>query len=97
MRDHNHGRSPNRIRHYEAVAREFEALGVQEFNRRYLTEDILDRLARARAQLRDEKRAGAPSGLNKSLSEEDRIARMSANEVNAYYAEHPELDPRNPT
>ena len=47
----------NRARHYETVAREFEALGVEEFNHRYLSQgDILDRLDQARAELRAEKR-----------------------------------------
>ena len=47
--------------HYETVAREFEALGVNEFNRRYLTDDVLDRLEQARAQLRSEK-SDSPRG-----------------------------------
>lgn len=94
-RDHNKGRNPNRIRHYEMVAREFEALGVQEFNNRYLTEDILARVDRARAELRAEKRAPAPSGLNKPLTDGERLANMSTKQINDYYAEHPELDPRN--
>ena len=35
--DHNQRRNPNRTRHYEDVAREFEALGEYSFNERYLT------------------------------------------------------------
>jgi hypothetical protein len=54
-RDHNQGRSMNRALHYETVAREFEALGVAEFNRRYLTNEVMERVKRARAQLRAEK------------------------------------------
>ena len=35
--DHNDGRNPARYRRYETVAREFEALGKDEFIRRYMT------------------------------------------------------------
>ena len=94
FRDHNQGRAMNRALHYEKVAREFEALGVTEFNRRYLTDDIINRVDQARAQLRSEK-SDSPTALNTPLTREERLARMSMKEINAYYAEHPDQDPRN--
>ena len=54
--DHNRNRSPVRHRHYEIVAREFEALGAEEFNRRYYNERTHKRILLAKMQLRDEKR-----------------------------------------
>jgi hypothetical protein len=56
LMDHNRNRSPSRIRHYETVGREFEALGREEFNRRYYTEDVLKRIILAKQQLRAEAR-----------------------------------------
>ena len=56
LRDHNRNRSPARHRHYETVAREFEALGVEEFNRRYYNERTHKRILLAKVQLREEKR-----------------------------------------
>ena len=55
LMDHNRNRSPARHRHYETVAREFEALGREEFDRRYYTERVVNRLAVAKAQLREER------------------------------------------
>ena len=49
--DHNDRRNPNRYRRYENVAREFEALGKEEFLRRYMTPGIIDQLAAARKRL----------------------------------------------
>lgn len=47
-RDHNKSRHPNRNRRYENVALEFETLGVDEFNARYMTPEIIARLTAAR-------------------------------------------------
>ena len=44
MRDHNARRNPNRHLHYNDVAREFEALGREEFDRRYYTERVVKRM-----------------------------------------------------
>lgn len=55
--DHNRNRKPDRHRHYETVGREFEALGVEEFNRRYYTERVHKRIIVAKVQLRDEQSA----------------------------------------
>ena len=52
--DHNRNRNPNRFRHYQDVAREFEALGREEFDRRYYTERVLNRIILAKAELRAE-------------------------------------------
>ena len=49
--DHNDGRNPARYRRYETVAREFEALGKDEFIRRYMTPRIIDQLSAARKRL----------------------------------------------
>ena len=57
--DHNGRRNPARYRHYETVAREFEALGAEEFISRYLTPEMVDRIAAARRAVRDERRARA--------------------------------------
>ena len=54
-RDHNRIRNPNRSRRYESVAREFEALGVDEFNRRYMTQDIFERIRQAHREIRAER------------------------------------------
>ena len=51
--DHNGRRNPARFRHYEIVAREFEALGAEEFCHRYLTPEMVDRLTAARRRLAD--------------------------------------------
>jgi hypothetical protein len=56
-RDHDRNRSPNRIRHYPNVRREFEALGVEEFNRRYYNDRTVNRIVLAKKQLRDEAHA----------------------------------------
>ena len=48
--DHNARRDPRRYRHYEDVAREFEALGMEGFNERYLTQAAWERFRAARAQ-----------------------------------------------
>lgn len=56
MRDHNERRNPARHLHYNDVAREFEALGAEEFERRYYVERIVKRIIIAKVQLRDEKR-----------------------------------------
>ena len=53
MRDHNERRNPARHRHYNDVAREFEALGAEEFDRRYYTERVVKRIIIAKVQLRD--------------------------------------------
>ena len=50
-RDHNRGRHPSRNRRYENVAREFETLGVDEFNALYMTSDIVERLTAARREV----------------------------------------------
>jgi hypothetical protein len=55
-RDHNLNRKPNRHLHYSDVAREFEALGREEFHRRYYTERIHDRIVLAREELRKGKK-----------------------------------------
>ena len=53
-RDHNERRKPNRHLHYNDVAREFEALGPEEFERRYYTERVHKRVILAKEQLRAE-------------------------------------------
>ena len=58
LRDHNRNRSPNRRRHYEDVAREFDALGVQRFNDRYYR-PVHERIMLAKARL-DAARLGKP-------------------------------------
>ena len=50
--DHDRSRSPNRVRHYPNVRREFEALGVEEFNRRYYNERTIRRIIIAKEQLK---------------------------------------------
>lgn len=50
-RDHNHARNPARYRRYENVAREFEALGKAEFLDRYMTPEIIEKLANARKRM----------------------------------------------
>lgn len=52
LMDHNRNRNPSRRRRYEIVGREFEALGVEEFNRRYYTERVHRRIIEAKLQLR---------------------------------------------
>ena len=58
--DHNARRNPNRSERYEDVRREFEALGPEDFSRRYVTVDNYRRIAAARrddvAAKRDRKR-----------------------------------------
>jgi hypothetical protein len=54
LRDHNRNRNPNRHRHYQDVGREFEALGAEEFIRRYYNERTHKRIILAKVQLRDE-------------------------------------------
>jgi hypothetical protein len=56
--DHNARRNPNRYRRYEAVAREFEALGSVEFTNRYMTPHNLEKIKSARRRLADMKRLG---------------------------------------
>ena len=43
---------PNRHLHYNDVAREFETLGAEEFDRRYYNERVVKRIILAKAQLR---------------------------------------------
>ena len=62
--DHNDRRNPARYRHYEPVAREFEALGADAFAARYLTPEIIDRLAAARKQTRGVKGGRRPYDPN---------------------------------
>ena len=58
MRDHNRNRrSLKRHHYYQTVAREFEALGREEFDRRYYTERVLNRIIVAKAELRGEAHA----------------------------------------
>ena len=56
-RDHNDRRYPSRYRHYQNVALEFEALGKDEFIRRYMTPEIVDRLTAARRAVDAQRRA----------------------------------------
>jgi hypothetical protein len=53
--DHNDGRKAERVRHYDAVAREFEALGREEFIHRYMTPRIVEKLAAARHEIQAER------------------------------------------
>ena len=56
LMDHNRNRrSPKRHHYYETVAREFDALGREEFERRYYTERVLNRIIIAKAEQREEK------------------------------------------
>jgi hypothetical protein len=59
--DHNAARSPSRRRHYPIVAREFEALGADEFMRRYLTPDILADIAEATREIEALKQGQIPA------------------------------------
>jgi hypothetical protein len=85
-RDHNRGRNANRSRRYESVAREFEALGVQAFNRLYLSDEIMDRVERAKAEFRTEKRNPLPAPTKK-------LAEMSGREIREWRELHPGLEP----
>ena len=49
--DHNRSRNPARQQHYETVAREFEALGEQNFNHRYLNAAIFARVEKAKREI----------------------------------------------
>jgi hypothetical protein len=63
IRDHNRGRNPNRRSRYAEVAREFEALGETEFNRRYYTIDVHNRIIAAHnAIVRERGRVPIPDG-----------------------------------
>lgn len=53
-RDHNRGRAHNRARHYPDVAEEFEALGREEFTRKYYTTITHARIMQAKEALRRE-------------------------------------------
>ena len=55
--DHNRNRSPNRRRHYEEVAREFDALGKERFAERYYTERVHDLITVAKHELHAEHKA----------------------------------------
>ena len=58
LMDHNRNRrSLKRHHYYQTVAREFEALGREEFDRRYYTERVLNRIIVAKAELRGEAHA----------------------------------------
>ena len=56
LMDHNRHRNPARRRHYQDVGREFEALGPEEFKRRYYTERTHKRIIVAKLQLREERK-----------------------------------------
>ncbi len=58
LMDHNRNRSPSRRRHYEDVAREFEAKGKDRFTALYYTPRVHERLMLAKMQIRDEKKSG---------------------------------------
>ena len=49
--NHNARRRPNRKKQYERVAREFEALGEEEFYKRYMTAKATNKIIRARREL----------------------------------------------
>ena len=82
-RDHDRTRNPNRSRRYERVAREFEALGEAEFNRRYLSKDVFNRIAAAH----NERRAGRPR--NPHIKPKD-FTDMSSLEIQAWRDDRPE-------
>ena len=67
--DHNARRNPNRSERYEDVRREFEALGSEDFARRYVTVDNYRRIAEAR---RDEIAARRDRKTAKRKSEKSR-------------------------
>ncbi len=58
LRDHNslNNRNPGRHRHYQDVGREFEALGAEEFIRRYYNDRTHKRIILAKEQLRAERK-----------------------------------------
>lgn len=56
LMDHNRNRKDGRQRRYENVWREFEALGKEEFNRRYYTPRIDKMITLAEIELKNEKR-----------------------------------------
>lgn len=88
--DHNRNRrSLQRHTYYEAVAREFEALGVEEFNRRYLTERVLNRIILAKVQLRDEK---AKTHLERREATDIRRSREATDERKERRPYDPERD-----
>ena len=57
--DHNAHRDPERRRRYEDVGREFEALGEEEFVRRYLTPAVYARVQKAHNEFAAARRAAA--------------------------------------
>lgn len=99
FRDHNAigRRQPNRHLHYQDVAREFEALGAEEFARRYYTDRIHDRIILAKAAIRDERRRG----LVRPINDVPDFSNMSARAMREWKEAHPEkwaeLFPQNPT
>ena len=52
--DHNRNRSPSRRKHYEDVAREFEALGKDAFLARYYTARVHDKIMLAQLETKNE-------------------------------------------
>ena len=62
LMDHNRNRSPSRRRHYEDVAREFEAKGKDRFTALYYTPRVHERLMLAKEQLRDGRSANGVKG-----------------------------------
>ena len=57
LMDHNRHRMPGRLRHYDEVAREFEAKGRDRFNALYYTERVHNRIMLAKDELAREKHA----------------------------------------
>lgn len=76
-KDHNRNRNPNRKPRYQNVAREFKALGEAEFNRRYVTQGLIDRLERVRLALIEEKRNRPPD-----------FSKMSTKDITAWRDQH---------
>jgi hypothetical protein len=64
LMDHNRNRKASRVRHYEEIGREFEALGREEFRRRYYTERVHKRIMLAKIEMARER---TPDGARKKI------------------------------
>jgi hypothetical protein len=96
LMDHNLRRNPNRHLHYNDVAREFEALGRDEFNRRYYTERVHKRIILAKEEIRKRAAIGI-KGYRRYEPERDvdadglpNFERMSSKEIGAWKEANPE-------
>ena len=79
---------------YQNIAREFNALGEEEFAKRYLTEDVFRRIRQAGMEIRDENRWKLPDNFNDWNTEK----RLAWRDKNPEKWEHhfPENNPPTP-